>query len=229
MQSHTWFPAWTWFSQFLSLMNLNKYINKRCQLSSLAANGWIAGDQRGKIRHQRVKAHSCSDFSPCFNHTSPTQTDNGTSQIDHDIGAYVPYSFWTTSQVKFYVPFQHSLKYKYEGDKANSLTSPPNDTIIWTEKGVLQLAWSYQFFKDLGWWSGQGLNSQHPAQQTGALPTELTGHPEGSPPVCNRFPSDVPCWVGGEGGNRWFRDFRWSVPSRDFPIVVKFFVTSFFT
>ena len=49
----------------------------------------------------------------------------------------------------FYVPFQHSLKYKYEGDKANSLTSPPNDTIIWTEKGVLQLAWSHQFLKTL--------------------------------------------------------------------------------
>ena len=33
----------------------------------------------------------------------------------------------------FYVRFQ--LKYKDEGDKANGLTSPPNDAIIWTEKG----------------------------------------------------------------------------------------------
>ena len=33
----------------------------------------------------------------------------------------------------FYDPFQ--LKYKDEGDKANGLTSPPNDAIIWTEKG----------------------------------------------------------------------------------------------
>ena len=130
----------------------------------------------------------------------------------------------------FYVPFQHSLKYKYEGDKANSLTSPPNDTIIWTEKGVLQLAWSYQFFKDLGWWSGQGLNSQHPAQQTGALPTELTGRaPRGFTPSLQQVPLCCPLLGGGRGGNRWFRDFRWSVPSRDFPIVVKFFVTSFFT
>ena len=44
----------------------------------------------------------------------------------------------------FYVPLQ--LKYKDEGDKANGLTSPPNDAIIWTEKGVSQLAWSHQLF-----------------------------------------------------------------------------------
>ena len=138
----------------------------------------------------------------------------------------------------FYVPFQ--LKYKYEGDKANGLTSRHNDTIIWTEKGVLQLAWSHQFLKDLGWWSDRGLNSRHPAQQTGALPTELTGHSEGSPPgnpdylykaVCNRFPSVVPCWVGGGGGGATVgsETSDGSLPSRDFPLVVKFFFTSFFT
>ena len=43
---------------------------------------------------------SCSHFSPCFDHTSPTQTNNdGTSQIHHNIRAYVPYSFPTVSQV----------------------------------------------------------------------------------------------------------------------------------
>ena len=73
----------------------------------------------------------------------------------------------------FHFPFQ--LKCKDEGDKANGLTSPPNDALIWTEKGVSQLAWSHQFFKDLGWWSGRALNSRLPAPQTGALPTELTG------------------------------------------------------
>ena len=41
----------------------------------------------------------------------------------------------------FYVPFQ--LKYKDEGDKANGLTSPPNDAIIWTEKGVSHDLTSY--------------------------------------------------------------------------------------
>ena len=54
----------------------------------------------------------------------------------------------------FYVPLQ--LKYKDEGDKANGLKPPPNDAIIWTEKGVSQLVWSHQLFKDLGWWSGRG-------------------------------------------------------------------------
>ena len=79
---------------------------------------------------QHVKAHSCSHFSPCFDHTSPTQTDDGTSQIDQDIAAYVPFSFRTMSRV-LYVPFQ--LKYKDEGDKANGLTSPPNDLglMVW--------------------------------------------------------------------------------------------------
>ena len=56
-------------------------------------------NQRGEIGRQHVKAHSCSHFSPCFDHTSPTQTDDSTSQLDHDIGAYVPYSFRTMSRV----------------------------------------------------------------------------------------------------------------------------------
>ena len=52
-------------------------------------------NQRGEIERQPVKAHSCSHFSPCFDHTSPTQP----SQIVHDIGAYVPYSFRAMSRV----------------------------------------------------------------------------------------------------------------------------------
>ena len=56
-------------------------------------------NQRGEIGCQHVKAHSSSHFSPCFDHTSPTQTDDGTSQIDHDIGAHVPNSFRTMSRV----------------------------------------------------------------------------------------------------------------------------------
>ena len=50
-----------------------------------------------------------------------------------------PLPFRTMSRV-LYVPFQ--LKYK-DGDKANGLTSPPNDAIICTEKGISQLAWSH--------------------------------------------------------------------------------------
>ena len=34
-------------------------------------------NQRGEIGHQHVKAHPCSHFSPCFDHTSPIQTDDG--------------------------------------------------------------------------------------------------------------------------------------------------------
>ena len=38
-----------------------------------------------------------------------------------------------------------------------------------------QLEWLHQFFKDPGYWSGQGSNPRPSARQTGALPTELTG------------------------------------------------------
>ena len=63
-------------------------------------------------------------------------------------------------------PFQ--LKYKDEGDKANGVTSTPDDAIIWTEKRDSQLAWCHQFFKDLGWWSVRGLNSR-PADRAAAV------------------------------------------------------------
>ena len=56
-------------------------------------------------------------------------------------------------------------------------------------------------------------------------------HPQGTADylykaaVCNRFPFVVPCVVGGGGwvGDRWFRDFRWSLPSRDSKILFYFF------
>ena len=59
-------------------------------------------NQRGEIGHQhvkQVKAHSCSHFGSYFDHPSPTQSDDNTSQIDDDVGAYVPYSFRTMSRV----------------------------------------------------------------------------------------------------------------------------------
>ena len=59
----------------------------------------LGRNQRGEIGRQHVKAHSCNHFSLCFHHTSPTQTNDGASQIDHNIGAYVPYSFRTMSRV----------------------------------------------------------------------------------------------------------------------------------
>ena len=42
---------------------------------------------------------SATSVYHCFDHTLPTQTDDGISQIDHDIRAYVPYSFQTMSSV----------------------------------------------------------------------------------------------------------------------------------
>ena len=56
-------------------------------------------NQRGEIGRRHVNAHSCGHFSPCFDHTSPNQPDDGMSQIDYDIGAYVPYSFRIMSRV----------------------------------------------------------------------------------------------------------------------------------
>ena len=129
-------------------------------------------NQRGEIGRQHVKAHSCIHFSPCFDHTSPTQTDGGTSQIDHDIGAYVPYPFQTLLRVLLRPLPTEVQGWRRQGQRLNV-------TVQWRDhrnrERVSQLAWSHQFFKDLGWWSGRGLNSRSPAQQTGALPTELTG------------------------------------------------------
>ena len=107
--------------------NNNNGNNDGANYPHLQPMGELRRNQRGEIGRQHVKAHSCSHFSPCFDHTSPTQTDDVTSQIDIDIGAYVPYSFRTMSRVLLR-PLQ--LKYKDEGDKANGLTSPPNDAIM---------------------------------------------------------------------------------------------------
>ena len=75
-------------------------------MAHLQSMAELQRNQRGEIGHQHVKAHSCSHFSPCFDHTSPIQINDGTlSQIDHDIDVYVPYYFRTTSRI-LYVPFQ---------------------------------------------------------------------------------------------------------------------------
>ena len=129
-------------------------------------------NQRGEIGRQHVKAHSCSHFNPCFDHTSPTETDDGTSQIDHDIGTYVPYSFRTMSRVLLRHPPTEVQGWRRQGQRLN-VTAQWRDYLN-RERGFT-VAWSHQLFKDLSWWSGRGLNSRSPAQQTGALTTELTG------------------------------------------------------
>ena len=100
---------------------INK-INKRCQLSSLQPMTELQRKRLSEIGRQHVKGQSCSHFSSCFDHTLPTQTNDGTSQILSS-----PTLFEQCHRF-FYVLFR--LKYKDERDKANGLMSPPNDTII---------------------------------------------------------------------------------------------------
>ena len=64
----------------------------------------------------------------------------------------------------FYVP--------KEPDKWKSCETGP--TAFRSYPRILEAALSSQLFKDPECWSGQGLNPRPPAQQTGALPTELT-------------------------------------------------------
>ena len=106
----------------------------QCQLSSLAANyGWIAEEPERWDRTSACKGrYSFSHFSRCFDHTSSTQTDKDTSQIDHDVGARPPYSVSNKVTGSFTSP-------------CNWSTRRTNNAIIWTEKGVSQLAWSHQF------------------------------------------------------------------------------------
>ena len=82
----------------ICLQKMNKNIINGSNFPHLQPMAELQGNQRGEIGHQYVKAHSCSHFSPCFDYTSPTQTNDGTSQIDHDFRAYVPYSFRTMSR-----------------------------------------------------------------------------------------------------------------------------------
>ena len=56
-------------------------------------------NQKGEMGRQQVNEHCWSHLSLRFDRTSPTQTNDGTSQIDRHIGAHVPYSFRTMSRV----------------------------------------------------------------------------------------------------------------------------------
>ena len=102
-------------------------------LSHLQPMAELWRNQRGEIGRQHVKAHSCSHFSPCFDHTSPTQTDDGTSQIDHDIGAYVPYSFRTMSRVLLRPPPTEVQGWRRQGQRLN-VTAQWRDHLNW-ERG----------------------------------------------------------------------------------------------
>ena len=77
----------------------------------------------------------CSRFSPCWSHLAyPDQWKHMSDRPRH---RGLPHLlFLNNVNGLFQVPFQ--LKYKDEGNKANGLTSSSNDSIIWTEKGVLR-------------------------------------------------------------------------------------------
>ena len=87
-------PQISWLNLILSIPQI-----KGANFPDLQPMAELQRNQRGEIGCQHVKVHSCSHFSPCFDHTSPTETDDGTSQIDRDTGAYVPYSFRPMSRV----------------------------------------------------------------------------------------------------------------------------------
>ena len=75
-------------------------------------------NQRGEIGRQHVKAHSCSHFSPCFDHTHHAHPD-----IDHDMTPTMTSEPTSPTLVEqchgfFYVSFQ--LKYRDEGDKVTA-------------------------------------------------------------------------------------------------------------
>ena len=76
-------------------------------------------NQRGEIRHQHVKVHYAATFM--FDLTSPTQTNDGTSHIDHDSRAYVPYWFGQCHGF-VYVPFQMMCKDEGEQDQRLNFT-----------------------------------------------------------------------------------------------------------
>ena len=128
-------------------------------------------NQRGEIVCQHVVAHSCSHFSSCFDHTLSTQTDDGTSQIDHDIEAYVPYSLRTISQVLLR-PLPSGVQgWRKQGQQLN-ITPQWCNHLNW-EKGFTASMNSPVFLKTLV--DGlAGVWTHDPAQQTRALSTELT-------------------------------------------------------
>ena len=104
-------------------------------------------NQRGETGRQHVKAHSCSHISPYFDHTSPTQTDDGTSQIDHDIGAYVPYSFRTMSRVLLRPLPTEVQGWRRQGQRLN-VTAQWRDHLNW-ERGFTASMISPVFLKTL--------------------------------------------------------------------------------
>ena len=94
-----------------------------------------------------LKAHFFSHFSPCYDHTSPTRTDDGTSQIDRYIGAYVPYSLRTMSRVRLRPLPTEVQGWRRQGQRLNA-TAQWRDHLNW-ERGFTASMISPVFLKTL--------------------------------------------------------------------------------
>ena len=74
-------------------------------------------NQRGEIGRQHVKAHSCSHFSPCFDHIDHAHPDQRRHKPDRPWHRSLRPLFEQCHGF-FYVSFQ--LKYRDEGDKVTA-------------------------------------------------------------------------------------------------------------
>ena len=139
--------------------------NVRCQLSSLSANGWIAEEPERWDQTSACKGALLQPLQSIFDHTSPTQTNDGTSQIDYNIGAYVPHSFQTMSSV-ILCPLPTGVHgWRRQGQRLN-VTAQWHDHLKW-ERDFTASMISAVFFKT-------SVDGQPPTQQTGGLATQLT-------------------------------------------------------
>ena len=119
----------------------------RCQLSSLAANGWIAEEPE---RRDRTLAYKGALLQPLqfmfWSHLAHPDQWRHKSDRHRGLRLLIFSNNVTGSFTSASIPTGVQGP---EGDKANGLTSLPNDATIWTEKA--QLAWSHQFFLKRPW------------------------------------------------------------------------------
>ena len=151
-----------------------------CQLSSLAANGWIAEEPE---RWDRTSAYKGTLLLPLqsmfWSHlVHPNQWRHKSDRPWHR--GLRPLLFSNNVAGSFTSASNYSTRTGRRQAQRLNVTAQRRDHLNW-ERSFTASIISLAFFKDLDWWSGQGLNSRSPAQQTGLLPTELT---------------DWLCWLG---------------------------------
>ena len=96
-------------------------------------------------------------------------------EIGHTTGVYVPHSFRTVVWVLLRpTRTRYSVKVLWDGTYAFSSLSEKTGKSNCLQDVTKKTALSSQLLKDPECWSGRGLNPRPPAQQTGALPSELT-------------------------------------------------------